>query len=70
MRERAIPEDEVYEIFEHPVLIKKREATLIVGRTRQRRFLTLVMDSKLNKLLTLWPSNRSERRLYSTRFGL
>lgn len=64
MGERGISEDEVYSIFDSPVLVLERMEKIIIGKTRHGRFLTLVFDSSGKRLLTLWPSNRSQRKLY------
>lgn len=69
MKERLISEDEVYEIFEFPILTHERKETHIIGRTRQYRVITLVMNIKTKRLLTLWPASRSERRLYREKEG-
>ncbi|MBI2340271.1 MAG: DUF4258 domain-containing protein [Deltaproteobacteria bacterium] len=64
MQERGISEDEVYEVFENPALVLKRGETIVIGRTMKRRYLSLVMDIRGGRLLTLWPASRAQRRLY------
>lgn len=64
LRERAVSEQEVYEIFAHPILVLERRETIVIGRTDRGRYLTLVMDLAQRRLLTLWPASRAERRSY------
>ena len=67
MEERVVSEDEVYEIFAHPLLVLEHQETMVIGQTNKRRFLTLVMDLPQRRLLTLWPASRKQRRLYQQR---
>ena len=69
MRERAISEVEVYELFEGPMLALARKERVVIGRTRRGRFLTLVLDLQGKRLLTLWPSSRAQRKLFQEREG-
>lgn len=70
MEERGIDETEIYEVFEFPILVLEKELiNMIIGHTKKNRFLTLVMDQQDNRLLTLWPSNRTQRRMHHDKAG-
>lgn len=65
MTERKINEDEIYEIFEHPVVDLLQNGTVLVGHTHQLKFLCLVLEG--NRLITLWPASRRQRAQYKRR---
>lgn len=69
MRQRAVSEDEVYEIFENPFLVREKGESVLIGKTNSGRLITLVMDITTRRLLTLWPASRKERRLYQEKQG-
>jgi hypothetical protein len=69
MQERKISKDEIYEIFGRKILLLKRKEEIIIGKTVKNRFLTLIINSQKHSLITLWPSNRKERKLYTKQIG-
>jgi hypothetical protein len=69
MQERKISKDEVYEIFDRKILLLKRKEDIIIGKTVKDRSLTLIINPQKHSLITIWPSNSKERRLYTKKIG-
>ncbi len=69
MKERNITENEVYEIFKNKILILKKNEHIIIGKTLEEKFLTLIINPNKHSLVTIWPSNRKERKLYLKKIG-
>jgi len=64
MHERDILVTDVLEVFTNKFLEITRGDLFIIGKTKSGKILTLVVNRKESKLITLWPSSRQERRLY------
>lgn len=69
MKERKITEDEIFQIFQGEILVHERLETIIIGKTKGNRYLTLIINPETYSLITLWPSNKRERALYIKKIG-
>ena len=64
MKERKISAKEINEVLTQKYLAFERKGYTIIGKTKEARYITLVLNLQKGSLITLWPSKRKERTLY------